>query len=688
MSRSSFVWFALVFLLATAVGWACSAPPEAEAPLGVRQALCRPPEARPRFRLRDAFPGVGFERPVAVVRDGDVYFVAEQGGRIQRVSREGDGWASRTFIDLSGNLSEDPGGEGGLIGLALSPRFRTSGEVFVFYISKRDDYSSALSRLTSHDGGYTADVGAEEIVLALDRHGYRGHNGGHLEFGPDERLYVGIGDSAWGDPTKAAQNPDELLGKLLRIDVLGARPYRSPSDNPFASGGGRPEVYALGFRNPWSFSFDPEGRLWLGDVGHERWEEIDLVVKGGNYGWPLREGTHCFQSSPCDDPGLIDPIHEYPHVDGLSVTGGRVYRGSKLALERSYVFGDFMTGRIWALDVAGTAPSRLLLDSGLYISGFSEDSDGELLVIDYSGHVMRLDSGEAGSSEVGVSLRQLGCLDGVSGAVAPAFVPYEVNAPFWSDGLEKRRWFYLPPNERIRAGDEHWQLPPGTMLLKEFALGGRRIETRLLVNDAEVGWLGYAFEWNADGSDAQLIDDAKIVDLDGAQWTIPSRAQCFGCHRKSAGSVLGFEASQLNRSQDGVNQLERLAQMGLLDLAVEPALAPSLANPYEEGIDTAGRARAWLHVNCSPCHRASGPGLIDFRAFVSVGDMNIVCREGSDADTGIHALLNPGEPETSALVMRVGTTDERRMPPLGTTHVDEVGLRVVSDWVRSMGGCL
>jgi len=223
------------------------------------------------------------------------------------------------------------------------------------------------------------------------------HNGGQIAFGPDGLLYVGLGDGgSGGDPLGHAQDTSTLLGSILRIDVDRGTPYAVPPDNPFAAGGGRPEIFAWGLRNPWRWSFDREtGELWCGDVGQNRWEEVDRIRRGGNYGWNVREGAHCFASAECDSAGLIEPVAEYSHDEGCSITGGYVYRGATLPqISGAYVYGDFCSGRIWGLFSAGggaLAP-RLLAESGLQISSFAEDHDGELYVVDYGGGIHRLAS--------------------------------------------------------------------------------------------------------------------------------------------------------------------------------------------------------------------------------------------------------------------------------------------------------
>lgn len=226
---------------------------------------------------------------------------------------------------------------------------------------------------------------------------YSNHNGGHLAFDSAGHLFITAGDGgSAGDPHAAGQNLNTLLGKILRIDIDGGQPYAIPKDNPFLTKG-RGEIYAYGLRNVWRFSFDRQtGALFAGDVGQNKWEEIDIIEKGGNYGWRTMEGKHCFSpASGCDQTGLILPIHEYPRSEGVSVTGGYVYRGSKIpALNGVYIYGDYGSGKIWGLTYDFTAKkvvkNELLINSNLPIASFGEDTDGELMVVSYDGRIFRI----------------------------------------------------------------------------------------------------------------------------------------------------------------------------------------------------------------------------------------------------------------------------------------------------------
>ena len=333
--------------------------------------------------------------------DGRLY-VVEQGGRIRVVEPDGS-LRAEPFVDLSDRISS--GGERGLLGLAFHPRYASNGRLFVDYTDR--DGNTVVSELRrSADDPLRADPASERVVLRVDQP-YPNHNGGMVAFGPDGYLYVGMGDGgSGGDPENRAQDPAQLLGKILRIDVDRAgdgTPYAIPPDNPYADGsGGRPEIWSLGVRNPWRFSFDRQtGDLWIGDVGQSEWEEVDRATaasgggNGANYGWRLMEGFACYDPAVgCPTEGLTLPMAAYGHGEGCAVTGGYVYRGpASPELRGAYVFGDYCSGRIWALDAAG--PDRqdpaVLIDSGLSISSFGEGDDGALYVTDLGqGAVLRI----------------------------------------------------------------------------------------------------------------------------------------------------------------------------------------------------------------------------------------------------------------------------------------------------------
>ncbi len=310
-----------------------------------------------------------------------------------------------TLLDISAQTINS--GEQGLLGLAFDPNFAGNGYFYVDYVSSKsggrcaqaaDTQCTRISRFTLNKDGnnnllYTPVDNAGEKVLLEISQPFANHKGGMLAFGPDNYLYIGMGDGgSAGDPQGNAQNLGTLLGKILRIDPNQGSVYAVPVDNPLVgSPGAKAEIWAYGLRNPWRFSFDPQsGKLWAADVGQGAWEEIDMIVRGGNYGWNAREGAHIYNSSVTVN-NAIDPVWEYDHTHGQSITGGYVYRGAAIpALQGYYVYGDFVSGNLWALNTA-TLTNLTLSASGRSISSFGEAASGELYLLDYgSGSLLRI----------------------------------------------------------------------------------------------------------------------------------------------------------------------------------------------------------------------------------------------------------------------------------------------------------
>ena len=340
--------------------------------------------------LQPVLSGLTSPLYVTHARDGTRrLFVVAQPGVIKVVA---PGAATPTvFLDIRDRVLA--GGERGLLGLAFHPQYAANGRFFVNYTRLPDGATVIAEYARSPDPALASR--AERVLLAIEQP-FENHNGGMIEFGPDGLLYIGSGDGGAGnDPGNRAQNVTDLLGKILRIDVdrtQGALAYGIPVDNPFAAGGGAPEIYAVGLRNPFRFSFDrANGQLLVGDVGQGAWEEIDVVMRGANLGWRVFEGNHCTGLDPalCALPGFTAPVAEYAHGGGrCSVTGGYVYRGAQGALPvGTYVFGDFCSGEIFTLRDGAVAVAR---DTALAVASFGEDEDGELYVVGLGGTVHRL----------------------------------------------------------------------------------------------------------------------------------------------------------------------------------------------------------------------------------------------------------------------------------------------------------
>jgi len=344
----------------------------------------------------------GFTGPVAMdcPKDGTGrLFICEQTGKI-KIIKEGK-VLEQIFIDLGSKLDKvnKVYSEKGLLGIAFHPKYKTNGRFFVYYSApgsdKKFDHKSILAEYKVSANKDLADATSAKIILEV-KQPESNHNGGQLAFGPDGFLYIGLGDGGGaGDKHGDKGNSQSLntpLGKILRIDIDSRSPYGIPKDNPFIStANARPEIFAYGLRNPWRFSFDRKtGKLFCADVGQDKWEEIDLIQKGKNYGWKIMEGNHCYDpATGCNTKGLEGPIAEYDHKEGISVTGGYVYRGKKFpALNGKYIFGDW-SGKMYYLEEAAGKWKRGKLfidgekdnDLGININSFGEDENGEIYML-------------------------------------------------------------------------------------------------------------------------------------------------------------------------------------------------------------------------------------------------------------------------------------------------------------------
>jgi glucose/arabinose dehydrogenase len=346
----------------------------------------------------------GFSQPIGIANAGDGsgrLFIVEQGGLVKIIKHGAT--LTAPFLDVSSRLKSSSG-EQGLLGIAFPPGFGSAKPyVYTDYTGTAGIGDTVIARYTITANPDAADPASEQVLLTVVQP-FVNHNGGQLVFGPDGYLYIGFGDGgSGGDPFQNAQNPLVLLGKILRIDVSsGTGTYSIPSSNPFVGNPAyRQEIWALGLRNPWRFSFDRQtGDLFIADVGQDTYEEVNFQAAanagGANYGWNIMEGLHCYTASPCDQNSLKLPIIEYDHSHGdCSIIGGYIYRGSRYpALGGVYLYGDYCSGRIWGVKLTGTAvENKLLLDSGMFLSTFGEDEDGNIYVADYgSGKIYEITS--------------------------------------------------------------------------------------------------------------------------------------------------------------------------------------------------------------------------------------------------------------------------------------------------------
>ena len=671
--------------------------------------------------LARQWTGLTFNAPMYLTQapgDDTQWYVVERGGTIRAFPTTATSNAQiRPFANVTVNAS----GEGGLLGFAFHPAWPTKREAYLSYTrnpaggdpappscpGSGPTFTSVIARFTSSNG-MTLDGGPDEILKVAQP--YSNHNGGTIQFGLDGYLYFGLGDGGSGDdPCNSGQDLQLLLGKMLRIDVNApAGSYVVPADNPYVGVANvRPEIWASGLRNPFRWTFDrATGEQWVGDVGQNTWEEIDRIAKGGNYGWRICEGFHRRGSTTalCETPGLADPIVEHPRGEARSITGGYVYRGTAMpSLIGTYIYGDFETGNIWALlfDAANKpAPKQIATVAAQTLVAFAQGNDGELYTVQISGVISKLvPAAPPPPDNFPQKLSQTGCFD-PSDPKKPAsgLVPFDVIAPLWSDGADKTRLLAIPDGTTITITPEQdWDLPIGSVVVKTFAVGDARIETRLFMRHDDGGWGGYTYEWDADGRDATLLPAGKLRPLDGgAMWAYPSRTQCIQCHSIAAGGTLGLETAQLNRdfvypSTNRIsNQLATLEHIGMFAAAIgPPEAAPRLAEPAgQEPVET--RARSYLHANCSHCHRpmGGGQGTMDLRFAQALADTKTCDATNTQGPVmGATKLVMPGSPDASILSLRLHASDNKRMPPVGVSITDSAGAAVVDEWIRSLTAC-
>lgn len=695
---------------------------------------------------------IGFANPPG---ETNQLFIAERAGRIRVVTDLSQNLIqNEPVLNISSIRSVTVNGENGLLGLAFHPQFSTTKRLFVFYCHNIND--SRRNRVSSFqvtsENPITADPDSEIVYFdQIDQ--APNHNGGDLHFGPDGYLYVALGDEggandSWNnsqlvdkdffagivriDVDKREHNIEPTEHPAISTDKDGKAYYRIPADNPLVAQwqqeGADPtsdlrlEFYAIGLRNPWRMAFDnPTGRLYVGDVGQGSREEVDIVTKGGNFGWAIREGFIPFNNGPGNltPPiafgDLLDPIHDYPRSDGQSITGGVVYRGTRLLeLEGAYIFGDFGSGRMWALienTNDGTYDRIQIASYGNHYEYGIDPSNGDVLVSGSDGNVRRLIRGDGGAlPDFPETLSATGAFESLD-TLEPGvgILAYEPNVSFWSDYAIKSRFVSVPDQQIGYELNAPWSFPEGTVWIKHFELpldrqnetARVRVETRFLVKTENSAY-GISYRWNEAGTEATLVGDEGVnidYQVETANgpvtqtWRIPSRSECMQCHTPAAGYALSFTTRQLNRVQSIEGQdrnfLEYLSDIEILDTQIPNS--DSLPFFYEADDPEASllaRVRSYLAVNCVSCHQ---PGAVastswDARPHVRLLDMGIV--EGkplSDGGNSDRRLILPGDPELSVLLSRMSKTHGfTRMPNIATNELDQAGIGLISEWINSV----
>jgi glucose/arabinose dehydrogenase len=581
---------------------------------------------------------------------------------------------------------------------------------FIFYTTENPatkEKRSHVARFKTLQEPFRIDPENREVILSL---GAGGHNGGHLQFGPDGMLYISVGDlevPSPPDPGRTGQNITDLAGSILRVDVDNRDPglaYRIPADNPFIkTPGARHEVWAFGLRNPWKMCFHPKTNdLLVGDVGWESWELLHKIERGGNYGWSLVEGPKAINVDHPSGPGKIrPPVIAYSHYEGASITGGYVYQGKRLPkLNGAYIYGDFVTGRIWAMrhDGKKLLNNRMIADTRQRIVTFGQAANGEILFINWPKQqtLFRLaPNPKAGTvPNFPKTLSKTGLFaDAPEEKPAPGVYKFQPITPMWQDGATASHYLAIPGKSTIqteihkRRGSLllRYNKPRDTALAKTIRLGGRRIETQILHFDGY--WRGYTYRWNEAQTDAQLVS-AKGLDatIDGKPWRFHSREECMRCHGGNFNHLYAFTPGQLNHD----NQLQRFRKLQLVDDKFSSVTeAQAMADPHDKTEPIEARARSWMHINCAHCHRVSGGGSVPIYLNIEtpIDQMGLIGRTPQKGHFNLDnpALIQPGRPYSSSLYFRSLSTGIGHMPMIGAKSIDKDGTKALHDWIKSLG---
>ena len=740
-----------------------------------------PPVAGPTgdWTVTVAFPNLTFEDAV--------FLTAEPGtNRLYVCGHQGLIWFFQNDVNVSSKTvfldirSRTQGYEScGLLGMAFHPEFHQAGSTNRGYVYVYYSYSAnplpgpnpppvdtptydRLSRFTVPDGSLVADPNSELVLVnQYDRHIW--HDGGSVFFGDDGFLYFANGDEGGvSDPNNTAQKLNGgLFSGVFRIDVnrdpakshpirrqplsggAGSPPsstanYYIPNDNPFQdpNGGVLEEFWALGLRSPHRTTFDPvTKRIWLGDVGQDSYEEVDIIQKGGNYQWPYREGTHPGpKGMPSPLPGTDQPpLYDYPHTQGNAcVIGGYVYRGSFFATELTgkYIFGDNGSGRIWAVSYDGFNPPTLTLLcnmpaattwTGLTSFGLDENNELYMCKMGATEKLYKLARTGTPPPPPPALLSQTGVFANTPALTpAPGLIPYDVNTPLWSDRAVKRRWAAVPndgspytTNEMVGfAPTGEWTFPNGTVFIKHFDLPvddrnaaiTRRLETRLLVRDTNGAVYGVTYKWRGDNSDADLLtaslsEDITITNAIGGTriqtYYYPSSQDCLMCHNGNANYVLGVKTRQLNRNftypSTGRtdNQLRVWNHIGLLNPPINEASIPTyskLTALDDTSTTLENRVRSYLDGNCAQCHRPNGVFThFDARYDTPLSNQQIVNGAVINPLGLVDArIIKPASTNQSVMYYRLNTTGNFKMPPLARNVIDVNAVSVLTDWINSL----
>jgi uncharacterized repeat protein (TIGR03806 family) len=693
------------------------------------------PEPPDPYTVTKVYPKLTFFEALELtpVPGQKAWVVAERPGKIYTFDMDPAKAQKKEILDVKHTV----------YGVVLHPKFAENGYLYLSEVPNGDKETpdgTRLVRYTVDRKTMTADPASAKVIFTWPN---GGHNGGCLRFSPDGYLYISTGDgSGIADGLETGQNLGTVLGKILRIAVdkeEDGKAYAIPKDNPFASTkDARGEIWAYGIRQSWKISFDTStGDLWAGEVGQDLWESVYLIQKGGNYGWSVNEGSHPFRPERKKGPTpILKPIIEHNHTEFRSLTGGFIYHGKKHPdLQGAYVYGDFDTGRVWMLrydaKTGKVTEHKELAKSNLRIVAWAQDHDGEVYALNFiDGGIYQLAAvpPRAKGPEFPRKLSQTGLFaDTAKLTPEKGLIPYSVNAELWSDGASKERYIAIPGEAKIEfetitypqpapGSVPGWRFPNGTVLVKTFSLETepgkkRRLETRLLVasilgGTEEYGdqvWNGYTYIWNDDQTDAELADkngvDREYTLKTAAgekkqKWHFPSRAECNMCHTVTAKYALGVNTAQMNKDHDygGVvaNQLATLDHIGIFTkkLPAAPEALAKLADYRDEKASLDARARAYLHANCSHCHRKWGGGNAEFQLLstLPLKDLGVVDTKPGQGtfDLKDPRILVPGDPKRSMIYHRMTLRGLGQMPHIASNVVDESAVKLIHSWIAQL----
>ncbi len=686
------------------------------------------PEKPVPYVMERVWEGISLVLPTEMipVPNSDRWIVTQLDGQIVSFSTDADA----DQVDLVIDLAEQHADLWQVLGIVFHP---TEPVCFVTYAVKgQTSGETRLARFEISNSEIPTLDPQSESILATWSSG--GHKGGCMKFGVDGYMYLAIGDGTPPNPPDAmrtGQDLSDIQSAILRIDVNrteGDLPYGIPDDNPFvAMEGARGEVWAYGFRNPWKFCFDPDNEtIWAGDVGWEMMEMVYRVEKAGNYGWSIMEGSQPVHPNDPRGPTPIQPpIVEHSHIEARSVTGGYFYEHDRLSeLKGAYIYGDYMTGKIWALrhDSQKLTWHEEIADTPLQIITFAHDPTGEVFVVGYDGSIHRLISNPQSEANVDFprKLSDTGLFASTEDHVpANGVVPYAITARHWADHTTSEQFLGLPGTSQLSVfADENWEVgqntghfafPQDAVLAKTVFLemkagdpaSRRRIETQVLHRHGDE-WNAYNYIWNDEQTDASLAENIgsdqtfRVDDPDAPGgfreqvWHHSSRDECLLCHIWRAGTIHGFKLEQLDQPRadsaaDG--QLPAMAQLGLFREEL-PRLAQRQISPDDTNANLGERARSYLHLNCAHCHRRGGGGTaaFDIQQHLSLAETDLLDAPPTQGNFGIEdaKIVAPGDPYHSILYYRMAKLGRGRMPHFGSNVVDARGVQLIHDWIASL----